>query len=107
MKALTFALEEPFHQKGDHSKKQQPSVFRQKGDGLPHGFENEAHDRVDEARQEGCCFFANLLQPFSYAFAQCFQGVCYHTNNGANDSPGGNNNSSNSDLIFLIFFLLF
>ena len=64
-------FDEPFHQKGDCSNNQQPSVFRQKGDGLPHSFENEDNGRADESGKIGRCFFANPLQNFPYAFAKC------------------------------------
>ena len=72
MEALTLVLEEPFHQKCDHGKNQQPSVFRLKGDGLLCSFENEAHDRADETGQKGRCFFANLCTPFPKSlFSAC------------------------------------
>ena len=61
MEVLTVELEEPFHQKGDHGKNYKPSVFRQKGDGLRGSFENEAHDRTDEARDKRSDIFADCL----------------------------------------------
>ena len=64
LEALTLVLEELFHQKGDHSKNKEPVVFHQKEDGQPHGFENEAHDRADKARQKGCCFLPTSCSPF-------------------------------------------
>ena len=92
MEALPFALQEPFHQKDEHDNNQQPRVFR--------GFEDEAHDQADEGGQKGCCFLADLLQPFLHTFAQCFQGVCYRPFNGTNDSRDCNNYSSGSETIF-------
>ena len=58
-------------------------------------------------RAKGSCFFANILQSFSYAFAQWFQGGCYRPYNSANDSPGGKDNSRDSEPIIFEDFLYF
>ena len=55
------ALGDPFNQEGHHGKDEQPSVFGKKGDGLPGRFEDEAHDRADEARQGPGCLFADVF----------------------------------------------
>ena len=54
---------------------------------------------------KGKLFFANILQSFSYAFTQWFQGGCYRPYNSANDSPGGKDNSRDSEQIFFEDFL--
>ena len=56
-------------------------------------------------RAKGSCFFANILQSFSYAFAQWFQGGCYRPYNSAN--PGGKDNSRDSEPIIFEDFLYF
>ena len=55
------AFGDPFNQEGHHGKDEQPGVFGKKGDGLPGSFEDEAHDRADEAGQGVGCLFADVF----------------------------------------------
>ena len=73
LEASTIALEEPFHQKGDHSKNQQASVFCHKADGLHRGFEKKAHDRADEAGQKGYGFLPISCRPFPTPMPSVFR----------------------------------
>lgn len=73
MEASTVTLEEPFHQKGDHSKNQEASVFCQKADGLHRGFKNKAHDQADEAGQKGCSFLPISCRPFPTPMPSAFR----------------------------------
>lgn len=66
---------------------------------------NSRSSRWGRAKESS--FFAKILQSFSYAFAQWFQGGCYRPYNSTNDSPGGKDNSRDSEPIFFEDFLYF
>ena len=59
--SLSRALGDPFNQEGHYCKDEKPGVFGKKGDGLPGRFEDEAHDRADEAGQGAGGLFADVF----------------------------------------------
>ena len=75
MEALTVALEKLFHKQTDHSKNYKPSVLRQKLDGLSRRFENETHDRADEAGQREAVFLLTSCRAFPMPLPSGFREV--------------------------------